>query len=973
MMNTLRILLIGSLLAVGCEEENTTPPAPPDFACSSSNPTMCFGVCTNLATDAQNCGKCDNRCDPGAACVNGACTPLCPKGQVACGNACADLQSDPGNCGKCGSACGPGEVCSGGDCTVSCQPGLTNCSGACVNVKTDTAHCGDCKTVCAKGQYCTNGACAANCGPGFTDCNGICVDLTNDSRNCGKCGGVCEPGKTCSASVCTANCAPGWTDCKGTCQNLANDPQNCGQCGTVCPPGQLCANGSCAANCANGWTDCKGLCQNLQNDAQNCGACGTICPPGQFCSAGKCAANCANGWTDCGGLCQNLQDDALNCGACAKVCAPGQACVKGVCSPNCGGNQKVCGNTCVDLTSDPANCGACGTVCAKDLACVNNTCQLLCILPTIVCGKSCVDPRYDPANCGGCGKACAVVANGAPGCANGACTVGSCNAGYKDCDGRVDNGCEIDLIHDAKNCGACGRSCGLGKMCCNGFCLADLTGVNCGNQFGVSNVVGNGFSMGGNIDQLVVDNTGISTQPAQMNPPPALSPHVWVAMHGTNQVNKVDAKTGAVLGTYPTRGVHPSRVAVALDLSVWIGNRGDDSPDDPTHSNVAQILPDGTPGCTITKAADGKTIPFIRGVAIDGNGFVWFGSWNDQRLHKVDPAACKVIADFSMANQTINGQVHSSYVYGLVADRNGLLWNSALDAGTAWFAMDTKAIDPALNKWKYAVPKNGACSYGIVIDKNNNVFMSLCTGGAGLHRIDGKTQAYSRINPNNQPGIISGSGCGITIDLAGDIYQAGCSYYAAGNYVYKYAGGTGNYIGAYTFPTFTNQSGTGTFLSMFGIAGDTYGKIWVTDRNTASLCRFDATGKVEVQTKLPGSDCYNYSDWNAIVLKTVTSNNAQAGTWVRDFDSGSATALWLAANWDSVTPVGTSVATYFKAATTQAGLATAPSCGPFYAAPVDLTACSFGKKQWLNVTVNLNTNDVNVRPTFDNLKVYFQQ
>jgi streptogramin lyase len=277
--------------------------------------------------------------------------------------------------------------------------------------------------------------------------------------------------------------------------------------------------------------------------------------------------------------------------------------------------------------------------------------------------------------------------------------------------------------------------------------------------------------------------------------------------------------------------------------------------------------------------------------------------------------------------------------------------------------MDTKAIDVSLNKWKYAVAKTG-CSYGIVIDPDNNVFMSNCsTGGAGLHRIDGMTRAYSRILPS-QPGVVGNNGgSGVTIDLAGDIYQAG-GYYGAAAYVMKYKRGTGAYLGYFQW------SGFG---AMYGIAGDTYGKIWVTNRDTAQVLRFDPTGKEELRKQLPGSDCYNYSDWNAIVLKTVTSNNAQAGTWTQVFDSGAATTRWLSAAYDAVTPPGTSVATFFKAAADMNTLATAPSCGPFYLQPVDLTACSFGQKQLLQVTVNLNTNDVNVQPTLDNLQVFFQK
>jgi hypothetical protein len=69
-------------------------------------------------------------------------------------------------------------------------------------------------------------------------------------------------------------------------------------------------------------------------------------------------------------------------------------------------------------------------------------------------------------NCGACGRACrgpnannACVADGMGGYA---CAIGSCAAGFGNCDSLVDNGCETALNTDVNNCGACGRRCATG-------------------------------------------------------------------------------------------------------------------------------------------------------------------------------------------------------------------------------------------------------------------------------------------------------------------------------------------------------------------------------------------------------------------------------------------------------------------------------------------------------------------------------
>jgi hypothetical protein len=84
-------------------------------------------VCTNLKTDALNCGSCYNNCANGIAngtstgvCTNGSCGYTCNTGYSLCVNSggyssCANFQSDATNCGGCGIYCASG-ICSAGKC-----------------------------------------------------------------------------------------------------------------------------------------------------------------------------------------------------------------------------------------------------------------------------------------------------------------------------------------------------------------------------------------------------------------------------------------------------------------------------------------------------------------------------------------------------------------------------------------------------------------------------------------------------------------------------------------------------------------------------------------------------------------------------------------------------------------------------------------------------------------------------------------
>jgi hypothetical protein len=81
------------------------------------------------------------------------------------------------------------------------------------------------------------------------------------------------------------------------------------------------------------------------------------------------------------------------------------------------------------------------------------------------------------ANCNFCGDTCA-LANAASQCGsmgNGfVCNLVQCNSGYANCDMIASNGCEVDTMTDANNCGMCTNACAPGQACAGGVCvLAD--------------------------------------------------------------------------------------------------------------------------------------------------------------------------------------------------------------------------------------------------------------------------------------------------------------------------------------------------------------------------------------------------------------------------------------------------------------------------------------------------------------------
>lgn len=286
--------------------------------------------------------------------------------------------------------------------------------------------------------------------------------------DCGRGCSPCSVGKRCTnAADCELELLCHESTCIGAgCMNDALDGTetdiDCG--GGGCKP---CVSGR---DCLSG-TDCES----------------GVCREGQ-CRSPACDDGVANGnetALDCGG----------DCAPCAvnEACRGGRDCVSGEC------NDRVCGSECTDgfancdrqndngcevgIRTDVANCGACGNVCDLPHAtaeCSAGECRIAsdgCEPGYLDCnGKpedGCeINLKTNKLNCGACDKICPDL-NGTPSCVGGQCQI-ECNEGFADCDRTRDNGCEINLQTNSRNCNECDAECpadpGKSPYCKAGEC-----------------------------------------------------------------------------------------------------------------------------------------------------------------------------------------------------------------------------------------------------------------------------------------------------------------------------------------------------------------------------------------------------------------------------------------------------------------------------------------------------------------------
>ena len=327
--------------------------------------------------------------------------------------------------------------------------------------------------------------------------------MSEDAAHCGACNYVCSAhplknakSNSCIDGQCQYVCDDNFTNIGGAtastinCVDFMTDSNHCGKKDNVCKDGNVCIGGHCKANpCTNSSeTAClvgeENKCFNINaTNKDHCGACNYKCSEhkvtnatSDVCKAGKCQYTCNTGFVNVGDgatadtiKCIDPRNDYNHCGKldantyedCSKK--PGTKCVDGVCTLNCPTGQQDCGTHCLNFTElNIDKCNNGTLVCLKDFENVDGKVENGCE----------VNLKTDSNNCGIKGKKCE---NGY--CNNGTCQTTNCPQNELPCG---ENGACENVVNNVNHCGYCGNTCsGTTSVCSNRKCVECVNDGQC--------------------------------------------------------------------------------------------------------------------------------------------------------------------------------------------------------------------------------------------------------------------------------------------------------------------------------------------------------------------------------------------------------------------------------------------------------------------------------------------------------------
>ena len=447
---------------------------------------------------------------------------------------------------------------------------------------------------------------------------------------------------------------------------------------------------------------------------------------------------------------------------------------------------------------------------------------------------------------------------------------------------------------------------------------------------------------------------------------------LWVANSGEDTVSKIDTSTGEEMGRYRVCD-NPSRTSVDLYGDVWVGCRNDggvakiavyqancidkngNEVIDTSHDangngkiDSSEILNKGQDECVLLFTYPGGSVQ--RAVGVDKDNYAWVGEWNGRVLRKLDSQTGQVVDTIS---------IYPNRPYGLVIDKNGIIWVSARSPG------NLVRVDPVSHAVK-SFPFSSGATYGIAVDLNNKLWIANSHQNNRVYKFDPATESFSYVQVNAAYGFTRG----LAASVDGFLYVGHHTWTCGtGRHVSKINVNTDQVVSVFA----TQASGVS---GPTGVALDYDGYLWAINQCTNSVTKLNADNG-EILGSFPvGSAPYTYSDMTGYSLHVYT---APQGFYQHVIPGGAVGATkWTVLDVGATFNGESIIKVKLRSADTVSGLNQATWLGPYgpfppNQFPIDLAAIPELVGKYLQVELILIPDEDGAAPLVKWMKVQYEE
>ncbi|MBN2095292.1 MAG: VWA domain-containing protein [Candidatus Aenigmarchaeota archaeon] len=448
---------------------------------------------------------------------------------------------------------------------------------------------------------------------------------------------------------------------------------------------------------------------------------------------------------------------------------------------------------------------------------------------------------------------------------------------------------------------------------CSEECTLELVNDSCVSE--------KGYTLNADFDEGTLSGLEHTTVPDQLQiieGQVTTYPILWVANAGEDSVSKWDTSQNRELARYHTwfgvladhgawSGAAPSRTAVDTDGNCYVANRHfDDYPadvikilandwidrngngimDTSYDANNNSVIEGGemlpmndtngneridpeeiTDERVAWVATVGPSSGLGRGLAIDLEGNIWLGLFNERSYYKLNGT------DGSVIQGPIYVGAHTPY--GALVDRYGFLWGASLDNNL--LKLDT-------NTGNWTIYTHSGSNYGIALGYDSEGSTQVYLGYHNPY-----LQFNSSDETFSQPATSDYYSYGVATDSEGNILSGSNSDGRMGKYAPD-----GSLI--WLAPAQVASEIRGTVV-------DSDDNVWAIHRGDSKMAKFNGTDGSPLGVFDTGLQPYTYSDASGLGLRGSIS----VGVWTVVFDSKKNGTSFDAVSWTGYSPNGTSI------------------------------------------------------------------